>query len=49
MLGFLIHPQHFLEKLNIDPVKKETKRIEMMIHSSVRKIDVFEVKIEDLS
>ena len=27
----------------------ENKRTEMMMHSTVRKINVFEVKIEDLS
>ena len=39
----------FLKKLNKQPVRKETRMIEMVIHLTVRKIDVFEVKIKDLS
>ena len=38
-----------LEKLNIQPVRKETKQTEMMMHSTIRKIGAFEVKIKDLS
>ena len=38
-----------LEKLNMQPVRKDTKRIEMTMHSIVRKNDVFEVQIKDLS
>ena len=38
-----------LEKLNMQPVRKETKQIEMMMHSKTRKIDVFEVEIKDVS
>ena len=33
----------------LEPVRKETKRIEMMMHPIVRKADVFEIKIEDLN
>lgn len=45
-------PRYFpalLEKLNIQPVWKETKRIKLMIYPIATKIDVFEVEIEDLS
>ena len=38
-----------LEKLNIQPVRKETNWIEMIMNPTVRKIDVFEVEIKDLS
>ena len=38
-----------LEKLKMQTVSKETKRIKMMIHSIARKIDVFEVEIKHLS
>ena len=37
-----------LEKMNTKPFRKETKCIEMMMYSTVRKIDVFEFEIEDL-
>ena len=37
-----------LGRLNIQPVRKETKRIEMMMHSIVRKIDVFVIEINEL-
>ena len=30
-----------LEKLNIQSVTKETKQIELMMHSTVKKIDLF--------
>ena len=39
----------FLKQMNKQPVRKETKMIEMVMHLTVRKIDVFEVKIKDLS
>ena len=39
----------FLEKLNIQPVWKEFKRIEMMMHSAVRKIDFSEDEIKRFS
>ena len=32
-----------LEELNMQPFRKETKQIEMMMRSTVRKNDVFEV------
>ena len=38
-----------LKKLNLQPVRKETKRIEMMMHSTTRKIDVYEVEIKDVT
>ena len=38
-----------LEKLNVKPVRKEAKRIEMIIHSTIRKIYVFQVKIKDFN
>ena len=38
-----------LEKLNIQSVRKETNRIEMMMHSTVRETNVFEDEIKDLS
>ena len=37
----------FLEKLNVQPIRKQTKSIEFMMPSI--KIDVFEVEIEDVS
>ena len=37
-----------LEKVNTKPFRKENKCIEMMMYSTVRKIDVFEFEIEDL-
>ena len=38
-----------IKKLSMQTVIKETKWIEMMMHSTVRKTDVFEIEIEDLS
>ena len=38
-----------LEKLDMQSVRKETKQIEIMMHSTVRKIDGSEDKIKDLS
>ena len=38
-----------LGKLNFRPIRRETERIEMMIHSTTRKIDVFEIEINDVS
>ena len=38
-----------LGKLNLRPIRKETKRIEMMMHSTTQKIDVFEIEINDVS
>ena len=38
-----------LGKLNLRPIRKETKRIEMMMHSTTRKIDVIEIEINDVS
>ena len=38
-----------LGKLNLRPIRKETKHIEMMMHSTTRKIDVFGIKINDVS
>ena len=38
-----------LEKLNTQPARNETKRIEMMMHSTVRKMDGFEAEIKNLS
>ena len=35
--------------LNLRPIRRKTKRIEMMINSTTRKIDVFEIKINDVS
>ena len=35
--------------LNLRPIRRETKRIEMMINSTTRKIDVFEIEINDVS
>ena len=39
----------FLEKLKTKPIRKKTKRIEIMMHSTVGTIDVFEVEIKDIS
>ena len=38
-----------LGKLNLRPTRRETKRIEMMMHSTTRKIDVFEIEINGVS
>ena len=38
-----------LGKLNLRPIRRETKRIEMMINSTTRKIDVFGIEINDVS
>ena len=38
-----------LGKLNLRPTRRKTKRIEMMMHSTTRKIDVFEIEINDAS
>ena len=38
-----------MEKLNTQPARSETKRIEIVMHSTVRKTDVFEVEIKNLS
>ena len=37
------------EKVNKQPVRKQAIPIEMMMHSTVRKIDMFEVETKDLS
>ena len=42
-------PSALLGKLNLRPIRRETKRTEMMMHSTIRKIDVFEVEINDVS
>ena len=34
-----------LGKLNLRPTRRKTKRIEMMMHSTTRKIDMFEIEI----
>ena len=36
-------------KLNLRPIRRETKLIEMMMHSTTRNIDVFEIEINDVS
>ena len=38
-----------LGKLNLRPIRRETKPIEMMMHSTTRKIDMFEIEINDVS
>ena len=38
-----------LGKLSLRPIRRETKGIEMMMHSTIRKIDVFEIEINDVS
>ena len=38
-----------LGKLSLRPIRRETKGIEMMMHSTTRKIDVFEIEINDVS
>ena len=38
-----------LGKLNLRPIRRETKCTEMMMHSATRKIDVFEIEINDVS
>ena len=38
-----------LGKLNLCQVRRETKRTEMMMHLTTRKIDVFEIEINDAS
>ena len=38
-----------LGKLNLRRIRRETKRIELMMHSTTRKIDVFEIGINDVS
>ena len=38
-----------LGKLSLRPIRRETKRTEMMMHSATRKIDVFEIEINDVS
>ena len=38
-----------LGKLDLRPIRREKKRIEMMMHSTTRKIDVFEIEIHDVS
>ena len=38
-----------LGKFNLRPIRRETKPIEMMMHSTTRKIDMFEIEINDVS
>ena len=38
-----------LGKLNLRPIRRETKRIEMMVHSTTRKIGTFEIEINIVS
>ena len=38
-----------LRKPNLRPIRRETKRIEMMMHLTTRKIDVFEIEINGVS
>ena len=45
--GSLYASSSLLQKLNIQPVRKETKLIETMMCSTVRTIGVFEAEIKD--
>ena len=38
-----------LGKLNLCPIRRETKPIEMMMHSTTQKIYVLEIEINDVS
>ena len=46
--GSLYASSALLGKLNLRPIRRETKRTEMMMHSRTRKIDVFEVDINEV-
>ena len=39
----------FLGKLNLYPIRREIKGIEMIMHSTTRKVDVFEIESNDVS
>ena len=38
-----------VKELNITPKRKEVKTIEMMLHTTTKKVEVFEIQIQDVA
>lgn len=38
-----------LQELNITLTRNETKRVEMMLHTATKKVEIFEIQIQDVT